>query len=459
MWTGHLAVLFLLAVSFVLQAESRKYGKKCKKIMKFLHVSDIHLDPFYNQSMDKDTYCHNSNGSKTTADYKAPYGRIGCDSPEWLWESTLQAMKSKGADFMLLTGDSAAHGMTDTQGSPKVLHAMSLVSSKAHEMFPDIPIFPCFGNNDLPGHYILPNSSEWYETVLSYWSPLILCSKCPPNVTKTTTPEKLKKTFLNGGYYSANIANKKMVVLVLNTMYWYDIKYTDPLVDKIAENQFVWLEEQLILAKRRKRKALIMSHIPPGGDPFDFSYFWISKYTKRFVNIVGKFNTIIAGQFYAHTHKHDFRLQILNSTGAATEEKSSKSFALQTASVSPVYANNPAFKVFKLDTKKKAVLDYDQFYLDLVVATEFSNPVWQFDYTFSKKFPSKRKVIDADRINELNQQLISQTDGRFWNSYIKGTTANYQTGQYDRFPLYCVMRYVFKEDFEKCREKLKILGG
>ena len=98
--------------------------------------------------------------------------------------------------------------MTDTQGSPKVLHAMSLVSSKAHEVFPDIPIFPCFGNNDLPGHYILPNSSEWYETVLSYWSPLILCSKCPPNVTKTTSLEKLKKTFLNGGYYSANIASK-----------------------------------------------------------------------------------------------------------------------------------------------------------------------------------------------------------------------------------------------------------
>ena len=107
MWTGHLGVLFLLATSFVLQAESRKsrkYGKKCKKIMKFLHVSDIHLDPFYNQSMDKDTYCHNANGSETTADYKAPYGRIGCDSPEWLWESTLRAMKSKGADFMLLTG-------------------------------------------------------------------------------------------------------------------------------------------------------------------------------------------------------------------------------------------------------------------------------------------------------------------------------------------------------------------
>lgn len=41
---------------------------------------------------------------------------------------------------------------------------------------------------------------------------------------------------------------------------------------------------------------LLFSFFVFRGDPFDFSYFWISKYTKRFVNIVGKFNTIIAGK-------------------------------------------------------------------------------------------------------------------------------------------------------------------
>lgn len=96
--------------------------------------------------------------------------------------------------------------MTDTQGSLKVLNALATVASKAHAVFPDIPIFPSFGNNDLPGHYILPNNSDWYKTVLSYWAPLILCSKCPDGVQKPTTIEKLTKTFLDGGYYSADIA-------------------------------------------------------------------------------------------------------------------------------------------------------------------------------------------------------------------------------------------------------------
>ena len=70
-------------------------------------MSDIHFDPSYDQSMDTDTYCLSTEESNATADYEAPYGRIGCDSPEWLWESTLSAMKEKGgggAKFILLTG-------------------------------------------------------------------------------------------------------------------------------------------------------------------------------------------------------------------------------------------------------------------------------------------------------------------------------------------------------------------
>ena len=88
---------------------------------------------------------------------------------------------------------------------------MKIVSEKLHEFFPEIPVFPVFGNNDLPGHYVLPNSSEWYETVLSYWAPLILCPRCPADVKEPTTMEDLKETFLEGGYYSANIVGEIML--------------------------------------------------------------------------------------------------------------------------------------------------------------------------------------------------------------------------------------------------------
>ena len=115
--------------------------------------------------------------------------------------------------FFVLIGDSAGHGLADDHGSPNVLKSMSLVSSKLHEVFPDIPVFLAFGNNDLPGHYILPNNSDWYRTVLSYWAPLILCSECPDDVQRPTTMEALTETFMEGGYYSANIAGKIMIAL------------------------------------------------------------------------------------------------------------------------------------------------------------------------------------------------------------------------------------------------------
>lgn len=107
---GHLPIiLLLLIVASTLPADSRRCGPRCfkkRKIVKFIHVSDIHFDPSCDQSMDTDTFCHSTEGSNATADYEAPYGRIGCDSPEWLWESTLSAMKEKGegAKFILLTG-------------------------------------------------------------------------------------------------------------------------------------------------------------------------------------------------------------------------------------------------------------------------------------------------------------------------------------------------------------------
>lgn len=80
-----------------------------------------------------------------------------------------------------------------------------------------------------------------------------------------------------------------------------------------------------------------------------------------------------SGQFYAHTHRDDFHLQILNATDEEAEKVSTKSFVIMTASISPVYNNNPAFKVYTLSTDKQALVDYDQYYLDLVIATGKTN--------------------------------------------------------------------------------------
>lgn len=102
----------------------------------------------------------------------------------------------------------SAHNLWKADGNPEeVLNALFLASKLIHEAFPNIPVFPIIGNNDLPGHYILPNeTSTWYESLLDKWAPLILCSECPQEVPRPTTMETFKATFLKGGYYNVSIA-------------------------------------------------------------------------------------------------------------------------------------------------------------------------------------------------------------------------------------------------------------
>ena len=76
-------------------------------LIKFIHLSDIHYDPFYNKMISSSSYCRQQ-VSNSTAKYIAEYGRIGCDSPATLVENFLDAMKNVSQEediaFILMTG-------------------------------------------------------------------------------------------------------------------------------------------------------------------------------------------------------------------------------------------------------------------------------------------------------------------------------------------------------------------
>ena len=47
-------------------------------------------------------------------------------------------------------------------------------------------------------------------------------------------------------------------------------------------------------------------------------------------------------------------------------------------------------------------------------------------------------------MDDINQHLISQTDGQYRKGYIQGFTVNFNSGKYDHFALYCIMRSVYE---------------
>ena len=105
----------------------------------------------------------------------------------------------------IFLGDTCAHQLT-TNRRQEALQIMNTTSRAVQSVFPDIPYFPSIGNNDLPGHYVMPGENDtWYSDILNIWQDAILCKHCDISY-QTTTADELRKTFLYGGYYKVSIA-------------------------------------------------------------------------------------------------------------------------------------------------------------------------------------------------------------------------------------------------------------
>ena len=464
-----LALLILIAVTYALKLpcddndDNGTHKKSRSSSTSFLLFSDIHLDLFYKEDAPagKMSFCRNESMPST---YNAPYGRIGCDSPLGLLNQLLNAMKEQesnvSVDFVMLSGDTCAHQLT-TNRRQEALKIMNTASKAVQSTFPDTPYFPNIGNNDLPGHYVMPDENDtWYSDLLNIWEDAILCKHCKDHY-QTTTAEELRQTFLYGGYYKVSIAGGKMSLLVLNSMYWtFSTWKPDDYFQERAVNQMMWLEEQLKLANSMNKKVIITSHIAPGIDAWSGLELWLSNFTDLYMDLVtNKFSEVIAGQIYAHFHKDSFRFLQANKKDLSFKNSS---FILLMPSVSVVYKNNPNFRVVHFDPELQAIRDYEQWYMNLVMATEFKNPVWQLDYKFSSRYPpsgNDDQVINGKRIKNLSDNLINQTDDSFFNGYINSRQVRYQPDPFSRFRLYCAVSHYDQADFDLCQKKYFVPGG
>lgn len=101
-------VVLILTMELQLHCRSRPNSTSkdsLKNSVKFLLFSDYHFDTYYDESVtDKPTSCRRL-GNFSNASYRAPYGRVGCDSPGTLIDNMLDTIKKHDtASFVLMTG-------------------------------------------------------------------------------------------------------------------------------------------------------------------------------------------------------------------------------------------------------------------------------------------------------------------------------------------------------------------
>ena len=373
----YLAVFFSAFLLLSIHAESA-YAEN-----KILILSDIHFSPFAG--------CHNNSQicpvvdklNKASADQwpqiLAQYSPNslpdnGQVTNYALIQSMLAQLKLQRPDTVLILGDFLAHlyyrqyvlyshDRNREDYNQFVEKTMEFLINSIQQAIPrNSLIYPVIGNNDSYGgpeckhndYCSIPNGI-FFTDVAKLWKPLPIV--------------------INGGYYETVLPKTKDHIIALNTVL-FSPKALGPDLNKVAQQQLSWLSQQLQSIAAHNEKAWIIFHIPPGIDSFATAKslfqtivpFWKNEYSKTFNELVNQYNLTITAVFSGHTHTEG--TWVLSDT-----QPGDKVIDQSIPSISPIFGNNPAYKIYSYDKKNFKLLQSTTYLLNLNSPSRESN--WQ----------------------------------------------------------------------------------
>jgi len=351
----------------------------------FWHISDLHLDYFYESGGNISNWCHENNVDSVAVDAVStvgPAGNYHCDSPYPLVLSALQAMQSfsPNPDFIVWTGDSSPHWRDPSPPDDEyILNVTKRVFTKLDQLFPNVPVVPALGNHDASPPDQFPQPTE-EENSPAYYKNLWKKGAFGDHIQPVG-----KETFEKCGYFIKMIKSKvdgglDLKFIVLNTNIYYSDKLTsgeDPC------DQISWLNQTLIGTDETKEKVFIVSHVPPGS--FELSPGHInfnspedhaSEIHRKFIGLVSQEDIArkISAHLYGHLHTDTFRLFLDRATF-----QHPRGVAFMAGSVTPVLWGpdgvvgvNPTIRLVTYDDDDLTLQDYDVYSLDI----ELANKIW-----------------------------------------------------------------------------------
>ncbi|WFD28612.1 endopolyphosphatase [Malassezia nana] len=289
---------------------------------RFLHITDMHVDGYYRENAAVVSQCHrDAPHKKHGGHWRAGYWGTpvsDCDSPLRLANSTLQWLQQawqpepsdayEGVpaapfDFILWTGDSARHEQDAVlpRSAKEIADLNRYTVDLFEHYFPNVPLVPNIGNNDIQLHNTMPGGPSQELTEFS-------------NIWQKHIPANQREAFLRGGYFAKDVIPDKLGVISLNTLYFYDSnkavdgcprrrrRQKDSQVDP-GTLQLEWLAERLIEFRRRNMQVHLVGHVPPTAGNYFGRCFDV------YTELVLRFQDTIVGQHFGHMNLDAFFVQ------------------------------------------------------------------------------------------------------------------------------------------------------
>ncbi len=443
----------------------------------FLVASDLHFNPMADPKLVDELNRAAPTEWETILDQSKPtaFSQYGEDTNWWLLRSALDAMRATlpHPAFILLTGDMLAHQFSSTfrqtakDNDPEsyrkfVLKTMEFLGLQLRRRFPHTAILLTPGNDDDDcGDYNIEAGGPFLRDTAELAREL------------AKSDAQLKSSWEGlGSYDIPHPAIRNARVISLNTVFFSNKYQAEKFSEGCArvsstapEDLFAWLQERLSRAQQAHEKVWLMFHIPPGMDGYATIQkyqsllksnshdspsqlcaaalvpMWAPRWSAQFGELLAKYHDTVMASLAGHTHNDDFR--VVNASTARP------AFVLINPPISPIYNQNPGFRVatFKTDG---SLGDESVYYLtNLLFASSTAAGQWNREYGFAREW--KMRGVTADNLAALYGEIkANEGDRAEWLKLynVSSSAAHLPPGSVPG--LYCAIEGLDPETYGNC---------
>jgi len=454
-----LVALLALAVAGA-RDESRAAGERGT----FLHVSDIHLDPFATAGVARELLFRGVDQwrARLLREPEQAMAGFGEDTNFPLLDSSAAALRAAApeADFTIFTGDLLAHDFeakaakafgVDERSAEVEAFAVAttnFVTRTLGRAIPGRPVIIALGNNDSAcGDYRIVPGGPYLAATRATMRELLGNLEVDPD---------FDRTWLAGGYYGVRHPSRPgITILVINDILWSH-DYRDACgADGLAAGKAMleWLRARLHHHRRTGGKVWLVHHIPIGYDAYGTTKvadkrcparpvpFLRQPFARDFTELIRDHGAIIDAGFSGHIHFDDFRLLKSRRGEPVAAEKIAPG-------ISPIFGQNPGFHVFTYDRLTGRPTDYSTHYLaNLANGLKARDARWEKEYSFTRRYGQRRYgPAEIDTVwRRLQRKGATQREFRKLYNVSRGELSA------DVFPAYaCAIGHLDEKSFDAC---------
>ncbi|HET9029660.1 MAG TPA: hypothetical protein VFN49_05740 [Candidatus Aquilonibacter sp.] len=405
-------VAFVLIACLLLVASMRRVEAATSD---WLVVSDVHFDPF--------AYPHivqrlaetppNRWRAVFLSQGQQPFSNYGSDSNFALLESALDAMRNQVAQppVVIITGDFLAHNFRekfdrtvrdhdDAHYNAFVKATIAFLAIEFRTAFPRARLIPVVGNNDNGcADYQTTPGSPFLAAMASAWG----ASVGAPD------PNAFAAQFATGGYYTVPLPAGNAQAVVLNDVFW-STQYRNACGQKSAApgaDELTWLAATT--KSLGASNVWVIAHIPPGVDAYSTLHgnpdtpvlFLTPHFNDAMIDALLRGPVHVVFSLAGHTHMNAYRM-------IGPDPSRPYVPMVLVPSISPIFNNNPAFTVLRVDDETATVDDLQVFVLDDLAALAKNGrggARWQREYDFDSTYG--HGPIDAPHFAAIQQSIFS----------------------------------------------------